>query len=83
MEESARFFKASILETQVLEFDGTTLPIKRVPNWRLTGGKNNEVYSHYASGALIPLMKYDPVMLRDESKSEDDIVNARITYSVV
>lgn len=83
LEGMSGFFKASILDSRVATFDGTVMPLRKVPNWVQTGGKNVEPYSAYSSKDLIALMPYNPNELGDESRDDSEIRNARITYSVM
>lgn len=82
MEKSAQWFKASILEAPIVPFEGTDMPIKKVPNWAKTGGQNTKNYSEYASADLIDMPKYSISQLQSD-KTDNDTVNAKITYSVV
>jgi hypothetical protein len=81
-EQGAVFLKASIL--QVPKYDGTTLPIRQVPDWVKTGGKNDRLYGDYASSELIALPKYDGRELERRCASDDLAYrNACITYPTV
>ena len=72
-------------------FDGTTYPLKKVPNWvNLTSGKWSQEYGQFSSKDLTNLPAYDPdqlEMLSSDLKygnaTDDRIRNAKITYSVV
>lgn len=75
-------FKASLLVED--SFDGTVMPIKRVPNWVKTGGRNDLDYNTYATSQLQNLPKYDAKKLKTKCTNNDkDYINECITYSVV
>lgn len=82
MEQSAQWFKASVLEAPSAPFNGTVMPIKKIPNWTKTGGQNTKKYSEYASGDLTAMPKYSISQLQS-SKTDAATTNAKITYSVV
>lgn len=82
LEKGARFYQASILNVPV--FDGTFMPITRVPNWVKTGGKNNRAYSDYSPSELIYIPEYNPSLL--QTKCDDwsqGYTNACATYTTV
>ncbi len=81
MEKGTEFYQASILK--VPEFNGTALPIRDVPNWRKTGGKNDMLYESYSRSELINLPKYDPKKLEENCDTDTSYMNACITYSTV
>jgi len=80
MERGSEWFKASILEAP--KFDGTVMPVKKIPNWKKGFGKNTKKYSQYAAGDLINFPRYDINQLRS-NKEDNATVNAKITYPVV
>lgn len=81
-ERGAELYKASLLE--VPQFDGTIMPVQEVPNWKLTGGKNDRPYRSYASTEFIDLPVYDPAALKTKCAQNDPAyTNACITYSTV
>ncbi len=80
LDDTAQFFKASILESQIT-FDGTVMPLQKVPNWVQTGGYNDRSYRSYQANELIPLMPYNSNELQS-SRDDDDTINAQITYTV-
>lgn len=84
-------YQANVLDYPEHEpFDGTTYPIKEVPNWsKFDSSKKGLSYSELDSGDLIDIPYYDARELRTNADSlkwgdEDDnkIRNAKITYSV-
>ena len=81
-ERGAEMYKASLLE--IPQFDGTVMPVQEVPNWKLTGGKNDRPYNSYASTEFIDLPVYDATALKTKCAQNDPTyTNACITYSTV
>lgn len=81
-EQGAVFLKASIL--QVPKFDGTALPIRQVPDWVQTGGKNDRLFGEYAASELVTLPKYDGRELERRCAAADSAYrNACITFPTV
>ncbi|MCT4592233.1 MAG: S-layer homology domain-containing protein [Candidatus Gracilibacteria bacterium] len=80
LDQGASMFKASILEGS--PFDGTTMPIKKVPNWAKTGGANTKKYSEYSKSELVNLPEYNLKILQS-SNTDTNTINSKITYSVV
>ncbi len=70
-------------------FDGTTYPIKKVPNWsKLTSEKRDFAFNQLSDGDFIDIPYYDPQQLLIKTDTlkwnnpVDDVVrNAKITYS--
>ena len=70
-------------------FDGTTYPVKKVPNWsHLTTEKRTFTFSQLADSDFVDLPYYDPSQLQISADTlkwnnpVDDVVrNAKITYS--
>ncbi|MBU1151200.1 S-layer homology domain-containing protein, partial [Patescibacteria group bacterium] len=88
---SSLLYKASILDLPAHKaFDGTVLPIQKVPNWVYVESNNWDLnYANFSNGQLIDAPKYDPSVLSTPTDqlvwrdAEDDkIRNAKITYSV-
>jgi len=89
-------FGGALLKTSVVSFpehesfDGTTYPVKKVPNWvKISSDKWTKNYSELGSGDLINLPKYTPDELETSTdnliwgNAADDAVRiAKITYSV-
>ncbi len=81
-------FKASIISIPEHEpFDGTTLPIKEVPDWTTLSSQDIK-YSECTN--LISIPKYDIALLQEsldglkwDSAEYKEIANAQITYPVV
>jgi len=85
-----------LLKTSVLgfpehdAFDGTVYPVKKVPNWvKLSSADWDADYNDLSSSDLINTPFYDPSELRASTDSlqwgnaaDDEIRNAKITYSV-
>ncbi len=65
-----------------LAFDGAVYPFAKSPNWFATGGKNSRLYSEYKPSELVDAPKYD-IALMQKDEWEKNIVNTKITYSVV
>lgn len=83
-------FRASVLPiANVPAFDGTTYPIKQIPNWsHLTSNEWNLAYDSLTA-KLVTVPKYDPAVLKipmDSLKynnsNDDAIRNAKLTYPV-
>ncbi len=88
-EQAGVWFKASVLEAPQA-FNGTALPVDKVPNWTKVGGKTRLKYNQIPVGDFIKLPKYNLNTLQFPSDSliwgnsnHDIIRNAKITYSVV
>lgn len=92
VEHGSWYFKTSVLPTQTpLAFDGTTLPVLKVPKWTsLTSGERNLTYEELDNlGKLIPIPVYDPNVLKQpvenlnwSSEKDLNIRNSKITFSV-
>lgn len=64
-------------------FDGTTYPIKKIPDWvHLSSAKWDQKYSEFKSSDLIDVPSYSSKQLEGDS-SDNSIRNAQTTYSVV
>lgn len=83
-------YQASILTLPAhAPFDGTTYPIKKVPNWsKLTSEQRTFTFNQLSDSDLIDIPYYDPAQLVVKSDTlkwnnpVDDVVrNAKITYS--
>lgn len=83
-------YQASILSLPAhTPFDGTTYPIKKVPNWsKLTTEQRTFTFNQLSDSDLIDIPYYDPSQLVVKSDTlkwnnpVDDVVrNAKITYS--
>jgi len=88
-EQAGIWFKASILEAPQA-FNGTTLPVSKVPNFTYWSTQKNLKYQEIPESDLIDLPKYDldKMVFPDEqlvwgNSSQDSIRNAKITYPVV
>jgi murein DD-endopeptidase MepM/ murein hydrolase activator NlpD len=82
LEKNVHFFQANIID--VPRFDGSVLPIQKVPNWENTGGKNIREYQDYAEKEFIPLPLYDAKKLNQLChKKGNTYRNSCVTYSVV
>ncbi len=88
--ELGNFFGANIMSQQI-KFDGTTYPIKKVPNWLTWGGDNHvTLFSSIPSNKLIEIPKYETSVLKTPVSSlkwgdskDDKIRISKLTYSVV
>jgi hypothetical protein len=78
----ATFLQVSLVNLpQHAPFDGTTYPVKKVPNWvKLSAGKYGQTYEEFKSSELMNLPMYDP---SEMNTSSNDGRNAMITYPVV
>ncbi len=85
------FFRVSILSLpQHAPFDGTTLPVQRVPSWvKLTTAEYKMPYDQIPAEKMTNLPKYTPSHLETPvsslkwGNSADDLIrNEKITYSV-
>jgi len=88
-EQAGMWFKASILEAPQA-FNGTTLPVSKVPNFTYWSTQKSLKYQEIPESDLIDLPKYDldKMVFPDEqlvwgNSSQDSIRNAKITYPVV
>lgn len=87
----ASFFGANIFGiAQHAPFDGTVMPVKKIPNWvKLPAEIKNAQYSSIPASDLIDIPKYDPAVLATDintlkwgDAAADEKRNAIITYSV-
>jgi hypothetical protein len=78
----ATFLQISLVNVpQHAPFDGTTFPVKKVPNWvKLSAGKYGQSYGEFKSSELMDLPAYDSDRM---NTSSNDGKNAMITYPVV
>lgn len=88
-EQAGMWFKASILEAPQ-PFNGTVMPIAKVPKWTHWHTQNNERYDQIPANELIDLPAYDvgKMTFPDEQlvwgdSSQDSIRNVKIIYPVV
>ncbi len=88
-EKAGMWFKASILEAPQ-PFNGTVMPIAKVPNWTHWHTQNDLRYDQIPESDLIDLPPYDisKMTFPDEQlvwgdSSQDDIRNVKIIYPVV
>jgi Peptidase family M23/S-layer homology domain len=91
-ERTGMWFKASILEAPQ-PFNGTTMPVTKVPNWTHWMNGKPDMTIHYdqiPDNMLIDLPAYDLTKMQypDDklvwgNASQDDIRNVKITYPVV
>lgn len=71
-------------------FDGTTYPVKKVPNWvKLTTDERKMTYSELRPELLVETPKYDPTVISKStdglswsSEADNNVRNTKITYSV-
>lgn len=91
VEQNATVLRTSLLPTVTHQpFDGTTYPIKKVPDWAsLSTEEYNNVYSAIPSGKLIDIPRYTPSdfatpfsSLKWGDSSTKNLRNEKITYSV-
>ena len=78
---SGGLFKASLTDN-IPAFDGTTYPFEKSPSWFKTGGKNTRLFSDYSASELTPAPRYNAKLMQQE-KWAKDIVDPKITYSIV
>ena len=88
-EQAGIWFKASILEAPQ-PFNGTVMPVYKVPHFSHWHTQNNETYDQIPESELIDLPPYDLSKMQFPNEqlvwgdsSQDSIRNAKITYSVV
>jgi murein DD-endopeptidase MepM/ murein hydrolase activator NlpD len=90
MGQNAGDFMASVIPTKTAApFDGTALPVLKVPKWTaLTSDQYKASYDAIPTDKLITLPKYDPAVLKTPTenlgwKTESDlnIRNTKITFS--
>ena len=88
-EQAGIWFKASILEAPQ-PFNGTVMPVSKVPKWSHWHTQNNETYDQIPESELIDLPPYDLQKMQFPNEqlvwgdsSQDSIRNAKITYAVV
>lgn len=81
-EQGTEFYRASILE--IPKFDGTALPVKKIPDWEKTGGANTKLYDEYSSSDFIAIPEYDASKLKKKCSDENtSYTNACTTYTTV
>lgn len=85
------FYKTNVLEfPEHAPFNGTLVPIEKVPNWvGLDSKKWNNSYGTLSDSELIELPEYNPDVLKTSTDSlkwgnvsDNKVRNAKITYSV-
>ncbi len=89
-QDSSHYFTSVIHSPTSQPFDGTTLPVLRVPKWTaLTSSERSLSYDDIPSSKMISIPKYDPSVLAMDTSSlgwtsshDLGIRNAKITYSV-
>lgn len=88
-EQAGMWFKASVLEAPQ-PFNGTVMPIAKVPKWTHWHTQNNATFDKIPESDLIDFPAYDLEKLtfpNDQlvwgDSSQDDIRNAKLTYPVV
>lgn len=82
VEQGGRFYQASILN--IPAFNGTSVPIEKVPNWVKTGGRNDKTYSEYSQSDFIFLPEYNASRLLSECNNGSSAYgNSCGTYSTV
>ena len=89
-QQTGQWFKASVIDMPQ-PFNGTVLPVAKVPNWSKWQGDNTKVkYSEISPSDLIDLPAYDLAKMQfplDQlvwgNAAQDPIRNVKITYSVV
>ncbi len=89
-DQAGEWFRASVLNPPQ-PFNGTVVPVAKVPNWTHWGGNNYTThYSEIADEDFIDLPEYNPGLLQfpDENLEwgndrHDEIRNAKITYPVM
>jgi murein DD-endopeptidase MepM/ murein hydrolase activator NlpD len=88
--KNATDFQASVIPSkQAAPFDGTTLPVLKVPKWTALKGTEGKLpYDQFSADKLIPLMTYDPSVLKTPVeqlgwKTDSDLAirNAKITFT--
>lgn len=84
-------YSANVLDLPAHKpFDGTVYPVELVPDYtKLTEAERNFTYNQLPSSKLIPIPKYDPAVLKKDfdslkwgDRKDDEVRNAKITYSV-
>lgn len=71
-------------------FDGTTYPIKKIPDWsHIKSDKYKSTYDAFSDSELVDVPKYEPEKLSIKTDTlkwgnaaDDKVRNAKITYSV-
>ena len=78
---SGSLFKASLTDS-IPAFDGTVYPFEKSPSWFKTGGTNTRLFSDYSASELTSAPRYDAKLMQQD-KWAKDIVDPKITYSIV
>ncbi|MBN1258960.1 S-layer homology domain-containing protein [Candidatus Peregrinibacteria bacterium] len=89
-QQTGQWFKASVLDMPQ-PFNGTVLPVSKVPNWSKWQGNNTTTkYSEISASDLIDLPAYNLTKMQFPNdqliwgNAEHDVIrNMKITYSVV
>jgi len=88
-EQAGMWFKASVLEAPQ-PFNGTVMPVSKVPNWTHWNTQNNLRYDQIPANELIDLPPYDLQKMAFPNNqlvwgdsSQDSIRNVKIIYPVV
>jgi len=89
-QDSSHYFTSIVHSPSSAVFDGTTLPVLKVPKWTaLTSNERNLNYDSLPKSKLIAIPKYDASVLKMgvsglgwNNSSDLNIRNAKITFSV-
>ncbi len=83
--ERSYLFRTSLIDSQPIEFTGTTMPVQQMADWsQLTPAERQMRFDQLPAGKIIPIPDYTPNFtdVRGTTITDKDRINAYITYSV-
>jgi hypothetical protein len=86
LQKYSYWFRATLTNYDQVQFDGTSMPIKNVPNWStLSEAERKMSYNQIPQSKIIPIPTYDPAAMKrgiNWTPSNEKDRNTYITYPV-